>query len=78
MNFVATSTDSIEIFLAVARASGAAPIAAIKAVRERFGLSLTEAKLRLHASPAWQDLVPSFEALHDDAEEAAKDLDQAV
>ena len=75
---MAPSTDPIETILAAARASGASPMAAIKAVRERFGLSLTEAKLRLHGSPAWQDLVPTFEAVHDAAEEAAKDLDQAV
>ena len=33
--------------------SGAYPVGAIKALREEFGLSLGEAKLRFAQSPAW-------------------------
>ena len=68
------SDEAIEALLAAQRAAGASPIAAIKAIRDRFGLSLAEGKQKLHASAAWRDLVPSFEAIHDAAEQAAKDL----
>ena len=70
--------DAVESLLAAKRAERASPLDAIKAIRERFGFSLTEAKQRLHSSPAWQDLVLGFEATHDAAEQALKDLDQAV
>ncbi len=70
--------DPVESLLAAKRAERASPMDAIKAMRERFGFSLSEAKRRLQLSRAWQDLAPSFEAGHDAAEQALNDRDQAV
>ncbi len=70
--------DPVETLLATKRDERASPMDAIKAMRERFGFSLSEAKRRLHVSRAWADLAPGFEAGHDAAEQALNDRDQAV
>jgi ribosomal protein L7/L12 len=46
---------------------GAHPVAAIKAVRQEFSLSLPEAKHLLSISPAWQQQVQANGALQEEA-----------
>lgn len=43
----------VELRLAELKQSGAYPVLAIKTICGEFGLSLSEAKIRLAQSPAW-------------------------
>jgi len=54
------------------RAMGCNKIASIKLLRELKGMSLAEAKVAVHYSPAWADCIESDNALHESAFEAAK------
>ena len=57
--------------LAAVRNGGGWAIESIKVLRALYGLSLYEAKMRLHASPVWADQVPGWERVHDELERAA-------
>ena len=46
------------------KASGTAPVAAIKAIHTEFGLSLAEAKLAFSLSPAWAREAADGDQLH--------------
>ena len=59
-----------DIFTAVRNGGGWA-IESIKVLRALYGLSLYDAKMRLHASPVWADQVPGWERLHDELEPVA-------
>jgi len=46
------------------KASGAAPVTAIKAIHVEFGLSLVEAKVAFSLSPAWTRDAADGDRLH--------------
>jgi len=46
------------------KASGTAPVAAIKAIHTEFGLSLAKAKLAFSLSPAWAREAANGDRLH--------------
>lgn len=56
--------SEVEI-LAAARSAWPSPIQSIKLLRELYGIPLSEAKRRLHASPVWADQVQEWERLHE-------------
>ena len=58
---------TLEEGLAYLRATGAHPVATIKAIREVLGVSLGEAKQLFSISPAWASIVRANEPLHDEA-----------
>ena len=66
----AAGRGEAEILTAVRNGGGWA-IESIKVLRALYGLSLYEAKIRLHASPVWADQVANWEQLHDELERAA-------
>jgi hypothetical protein len=58
---VAGCPNELAAALAYLRHEGCSPIQTIKVVINRFGLGLGEAKLALHASPAWRDVTKAQE-----------------
>jgi len=56
------------------RVSGYNKIASIKLLRDLTGISLGDAKVAVHSSPAWADCRQSDDALHEAAFAAAKEL----
>jgi hypothetical protein len=57
------------------RQAGATPIQSIRTLTE-LGLSLAEAKRTLHFSATWSDIRDSSEKLQEEAERAARELEQ--
>jgi len=70
---IASATTADEA-LGLLKQSGASPIDAIRALRERFGISLTDAKMALHSHPAWATEARAAEELHDELEAILNDL----
>lgn len=62
---IAREGSSTEVALEKLHRAGAGPIEAIKALRAGRGLTLAEAKQRLHQSPAWSTEVRNAELLHE-------------
>ncbi len=58
------SLPEVELRLAELKQSGAHAVAAIKAIREEFQLSLGEAKLQFAQSPTWAPEQAAAEQLH--------------
>ncbi|MDP2602007.1 MAG: hypothetical protein Q8S00_05370 [Deltaproteobacteria bacterium] len=56
------------------RQDGATPIETIKAIREANNVSLAEAKLQFSQCPAWSAEVEAADKLHEEIENAFKDL----
>jgi ribosomal protein L7/L12 len=63
---IARKSATVEDALVQLHEAGASPIQAIKALREGKGLALGEAKLALHASPAWHKEAREAEEFHDE------------
>ena len=57
--------------LTAVRNGGGWAIESIRVLRTIYGLSLHEAKMRLHASLVWVDQVADWEQLHAEIERAA-------
>ncbi|MFT4077156.1 MAG: ribosomal protein L7/L12 [Asticcacaulis sp.] len=53
---------------------GYGKIACIKALRERYGMSLADAKKQVHFSPAWEERREDDERFHAKLEKAATEL----
>ncbi|WP_417378283.1 hypothetical protein [Gimesia sp.] len=73
---IARESSSTEAALEKLQRAGAGPIEAIKALRAGRGLSLAEAKERLHQSPAWSTEARNAELLHEALWKALGDQDQ--
>jgi len=63
--------QEVELRLADLKRSGVFPVAAIKTIRDEFGLALSEAKLRFSQSPAWAAEQAAAEQLHQQILESA-------
>ncbi|MCR9229609.1 MAG: hypothetical protein NXI29_01190 [bacterium] len=72
---IARESSSTEVALEKLHRAGAGPIEAIKALRAGRGLTLAEAKQRLHQSPAWSTEVRNAELLHEALWEALDEED---
>ena len=59
--------------LTAVRSGGGWAMESINVLRALYGLSLHEAKVRLHASPVWADQASRWEHLHEDLERLAND-----
>ncbi|MCR6660844.1 MAG: ribosomal protein L7/L12 [Asticcacaulis sp.] len=53
---------------------GYSKIACIKALRERYGVSLADAKKQVHFSPAWKERREDDERFHAQLEKAVTEL----
>lgn len=62
---IARESSSTEVALEKLHRAGAGPIEAIKALRTGRGLTLAEAKQRLHQSPTWSTEARNAELLHE-------------
>lgn len=72
---IARESSSTEVALKKLHRAGAGPIEAIKALRAGRGLTLAEAKQRLHQSSAWSTEVRNAELLHEALWEALDEED---
>lgn len=60
--------------LVLLKESGASPLEAIKALRERFGMTVGDGKMALHTHPAWYAEARAADELHDPLEAVLEDL----
>ena len=72
---IARESSSTAVALEKLHHAGAGPIEAIKALRAGRGLTLAEAKQRLHQSPAWSTEARNAEVLHEALWEALDEQD---
>lgn len=68
------AVETADEALALLKESGASPIEAIKALRDRFAMSLTEAKMALHRHSSWAKEAAAADRLHDELEAILDDL----
>lgn len=59
------SGEGTEAILVRLRAEGFSILQCIASMREVGGMSLREAKLIVHSSKAWSDVIPQYEALQE-------------
>ncbi len=73
---IARKCATVDHALVALHDAGASPVLAIKALREGRGLSLTDGKKALHASPAWAVEARAAEGFHKQLCEAFDGLDE--
>ena len=71
---LAEAPDAIEEELLRLRQSGCSIIDSIKVIRDATGAGLGNAKVLVHNSATWRDRRAANEALHDEIEQAAREI----